>query len=70
MTIKEIWEQTPADPRSKLLAAVVGDGLAPSTAYAYFNGDRRPKPYYRTRLQLLLKKYTNFDVPVSELWPD
>lgn len=70
MSIKEIMKGATDPQRGQILTAIVGDGVAVSTAYAYCNGNRRPKYLYQVRIQKYIKKYIGMDVPLSELFPE
>lgn len=70
MTIKEIMNSATQSQRGEVIAAIIKDGVAASTAYAYCNGGRRPKRLYQVNIQKYVKKYIGWEVPLEELFPE
>lgn len=70
MTIKEVMNSASQEQRNLVIAAIVNDGVAISTAYCYCNGSRKPKHLYRVNIQKYIKKYVGVSVPLPELFPE
>lgn len=67
-TIETYYEKD-KDIRRKMLADIcIKCEVAPSTAYAWLKGERKPKGQDRAFVRKLVKKYFNETVPVEELF--
>lgn len=70
MTIKEVWDSAPRKQRGELLTLIVLDGVSYPTAYAWCNGNRRPKPLYQERICRYVKEVTGVTAASEELFPE
>lgn len=70
MAIKEIWDSASQKQRSELLTLIVLDGMSYPTAYAWCNGNRRPKPLYQERISRYVKDVVGVAATAEELFPE
>lgn len=70
MNIKQLFKNLTDAQRNEIYARIIMDGVALSTAYAYCNGQRRPKQLYREKIRQYLEEIAGIEVTVEELFPD
>lgn len=70
MTFKEIMNNTGQQERGLVIAAIISDGVAPSTAYAWCSGARRPRLLYQMQIQKHVKRILGLSVPLAEMFPE
>lgn len=70
MDIKRIWETAGPKQRNELLTLIVMDGVSYSTAYSWYNGNRKPKPLYQERIKGYVKDVLGVEATVDELFPE
>lgn len=69
MTFVELMSGATNEQRTKMKVSIVSDGFSFSTANAWSNGERNPKPYYQAQIQKNVKRIFGADIPTNELFP-
>lgn len=70
MTIKEVRDSASQKQRGELLTLIVLDGVSYPTAYAWCNGNRKPKPLYQERISRYVKEVAGVTATAEELFPE
>ena len=68
--IKEVWNKLTAEQRSKVIAALILDGISANAVYAWARGDRVPLKLYREAMSKYINKVTGLTTTPENLWPD
>lgn len=55
--------------RQQLIGKIITDGYGASTAYAFCNGNRTPREYYKEVISSYVLEITGKSIPGNKLFP-
>lgn len=70
MTIAQVFNQSSAEIKNKIIAGIMLKGISYSTAYMWCVGGRAPKSYARPFVVEIVNRETGGTHTEKELWPD